>query len=388
MMTVTRIAVSDFRSIAEEWDAFLEASTNNTIFLTYEWLISWWDAFGTESRSFYFLVVRNTANGIVGAFPLQVVTLRVGLCLPLKLLVFLGRGWHDSKVVDYTTFMMPPVLPGFESQVYGAVAAYLVVHGDEWDLCALANLLSRHPTTPILESELKTRFKTKRLKQEDNYVINLSATYEDFLKSLSQNQRRQLTMRAKRIQKDYDAKFTLITREDQIEDYLRDYYLLVNERHQWKPNRSQEVFMGHLCRNLARRGWLRSYLLVLNGAPAVTQFGFAYGRKYYLYKAAFSPTFAASSPGTALSAFALRNEIEQGSTEFDFLVGYYDYKQYWSNEVRDMDYLMVFSQRVVSRVKTGVLLLLMQFVRVIGAIATRLRRTVVGRAPRPQKPVE
>jgi len=155
MITVRRIAVSEFRSIAEEWDAFLEASTNNTIFLTYEWLISWWDAFETQSRSFYFLVVRDAGNGIVGAFPLQVVTLRVGRCLPLKLLLFLGRGWNDQKVVDYNTFMMPPVLPGLEGQVYGAVAAYLASHGDEWDLCALANLLSANPKTPILESELK-----------------------------------------------------------------------------------------------------------------------------------------------------------------------------------------------------------------------------------------
>jgi CelD/BcsL family acetyltransferase involved in cellulose biosynthesis len=145
--------------------------------------------------------------------------------------------------------------------------------------------------------------------------------------------------------------------------------------------------MGYLCHNLARRGWLRSYLLVLDGAPAVTQFGFAYGRKYYAYKAAFSPTFAASSPGTALSAFTLRNEIEQGTTEFDYLVGEYDYKQYWGNDVRGIDYLMVFSERVVSRVKTGVLLLLMQLVRVTRGIATRVRRTA-RHAPRPQHPVE
>jgi len=351
MITIKRTSIETLCSIAKEWNTFLETSTNNNIFLTYEWLSSWWNAFKTDSREFYFMLARDADDNIVGAFPLQMVILRFGRLLPLKFLVSIGRGALDHEETEYMTFMMPPTLPGIEKKVYAAMAAYLATHGDEWDLIALTNLLSGNASTPILENELNKIFKLKRSPQGNNYVINLSETYDAFLKRLSRNKRRNFKRRTKRLHKDYDVRLALITRENEIERYMKDYYLLVRQRHHWAPNRAKEAFMKTLCRNLARSGWLRSYMLFLNDVPSATIFGFAYNQKYYAYKAAFNPDFFAVSPGTALYAFAIQNEIEQGIKELDYLIGEYDYKQYWSNEVREIDYIRIYSGSIKSRLK-------------------------------------
>ena len=71
MITIKKIETHDFRAIAEEWNAFLEKSTNNNIFLTYEWLSSWWKAFKPETRTYYFWIARDAEDNIVGGFPLQ-----------------------------------------------------------------------------------------------------------------------------------------------------------------------------------------------------------------------------------------------------------------------------------------------------------------------------
>jgi hypothetical protein len=47
----------------------------------------------------------------------------------------------------------------------------------------------------------------------------------------------------------------------------------------------------------------------------------------------------------------IRNEIEDGSKEYDYLIGKYAYKQYWSNEIRTLDYLQIFPKGIEARLK-------------------------------------
>jgi hypothetical protein len=45
MITIKRIDAMEFESMAAPWNDFVSASTNDNIFLRYEWLMSWWKAF-------------------------------------------------------------------------------------------------------------------------------------------------------------------------------------------------------------------------------------------------------------------------------------------------------------------------------------------------------
>jgi CelD/BcsL family acetyltransferase involved in cellulose biosynthesis len=363
MITIYRIELSEFDAIAEEWNLFVQSSSNDNIFLTHEWLTAWWEAFESDARKFYFLLARDAYGAIAGGFPMQVVTRRFARVLHLKILQFIGRGPLEHET-EYNTFMTPPTLPGLEADVYAAVAEHLCVHQDDWDLLVLLNLLSTHASTPILEKELKQRFKTVRSKQESNYVIALPPTYESFLAGLSRNQRRDLKKGLKMVHKHHAPTFAVISANDDLESYLKDYYQLVQQRHNWTPSKAKEAFMASLCKKLAKAGWLRCYLLMLNNIPAATQLGFRYNKKFYCYKAAFNPAFSALSPGKALFGFALRNEIERGSTEMDYLIGEYGYKGYWCNDVRAVDYIQIVGKRLASRFKV--------------LLATGLRKTAHG----------
>ena len=350
MVTINRIEFSDFNAIAEEWNYFLQSSSNDNLFLTHEWLTTWWDAFESDTRKFYFLLARDAQNAIVGGFPMQVVTRGFGCVLHLKILQFIGRGPLDHET-EYNTFMMPPTLPGLEAEVYAAMVEYIDVHKNDWDTFFLFDLLSTHASTPILEEQLYKRFKATRSKQENNYVIVLPQSYESYLSGLSRNQRRDLKKGHKKVHEHNEPEFEVVTAKDALQSYLKDYYQLVRQRHNWIPNRAREAFMKSLCKKLAGAGWLRCYSLKLNNIPTATQLGFCYQKKYYCYKAAFNPAFSNLSPGKALFNFVLRNEIQHGSTEIDFLTGEYAYKGYWCNDVRNVDYIQIVGKRMVSRFK-------------------------------------
>ena len=152
--------------------------------------------------------------------------------------------------------------------------------------------------------------------------------------------------------------------------------MLFRQRHHWTPSSAKESFIKSSCRTLGRRGWLRSYMLFLNDVPSASLLGFAYNKKYYGYKAAFNPDFFAVCPGTAIFAYIIHNEIEQGIKEFDYLIGEYDYKQYWCNEIRYIDCIQIDSNNIQSRLKIYSDKAVVEFFRSIRRMRTILKRKI------------
>jgi hypothetical protein len=52
------------------WNKLLERSGSNTIFLTFEWISTWWKNFGAHHRLFIALVRKE--NEVIGIFPLMI----------------------------------------------------------------------------------------------------------------------------------------------------------------------------------------------------------------------------------------------------------------------------------------------------------------------------
>ena len=87
-------AVGDIESLvalAPTWNVLLERSRSNTIFLTWEWVYTWWQIYG-EGRRLHVLVVEGEAVGIVGIAPLMKVRSRVLGLLPVEEARFIGDG--------------------------------------------------------------------------------------------------------------------------------------------------------------------------------------------------------------------------------------------------------------------------------------------------------
>ena len=84
-MTDTKIRIisesEDFESLSEVWDGLLRNSgDNNPIYLTHEWLSTWWKHFG-EGKKLNVLLVEEEGQPI-GIVPLMRTEYRIG---PLKI---------------------------------------------------------------------------------------------------------------------------------------------------------------------------------------------------------------------------------------------------------------------------------------------------------------
>jgi CelD/BcsL family acetyltransferase involved in cellulose biosynthesis len=69
------------------------------------------------------------------------------------------------------------------------------------------------------------------------------------------------------------------------------------------------------------RGWLRLYLLEVDGAAAAAWYGWHVGDRFSYYQAGFEPAWSRYSVGFLLLAETVREAIAEGATEYDLLVG-------------------------------------------------------------------
>src|SRR5207249_3171661 len=95
---------SDFVALKDEWNGLLARSTANTIFLTWEWLYSWWEHFQIGRRLAIRLVYDD--DQLVGIAPFYYEAARIKGIIPLKSLQWLGTGEVGS---DYLNVICEPI---------------------------------------------------------------------------------------------------------------------------------------------------------------------------------------------------------------------------------------------------------------------------------------
>jgi CelD/BcsL family acetyltransferase involved in cellulose biosynthesis len=162
-----------------EWNG-LFASSNATIFQSFEWVTAWWKHF-RGGRALYLICIRSQGR-LVGLAPLSRRTVRL-LGIPLfRSLEFLGR-----PHADYLDLI---VAPGFEPAVVEAFVAHFASGLPRVDLLDLEEL----PPWSVLKHAIGLRAEVSGMEAIIDRgpacpYIPLPGTFEEFLSSLGPNTR-------------------------------------------------------------------------------------------------------------------------------------------------------------------------------------------------------
>src|SRR5215472_11459827 len=116
-MNVQRIDnLEQFLSMREEWNALLQSSKSNCVFLTHEWLSSWWKHLADGRR--LSIVTANDIGELVGILPVAVRAPQYARMMP-RVLEFLGSGVIGSDYLDMI------IKGGRETEIIAAFEEYL-----------------------------------------------------------------------------------------------------------------------------------------------------------------------------------------------------------------------------------------------------------------------
>ena len=338
-LSVQRITdVVGFHALRAEWTELLEASASDCIFLTWEWLSTWWKHLGA-GRRLDLLAIRKD-DELIGLLPLMVSPMRPGRSVPCRARQFLGCGSVGSDYLDVI------VRAGLEPEALGALAARLARDGVMVDLAQLNR-------RSAAASSLAERLERQGWHVSDQpgdvcpFIELAGHTWPSFLQSLGGRHRYNVKHRLDRLVK-RAMRFQLVESEDRRREALATLVRLHRKR--WSERGGSTAldaanlvaFHEEFSRLALERGWLRLFVMYLEGDPVAALYGFRYRGTFYFYQTGFDPAHAREGVGQATVGLTIQHAIEEGCAEYDMLHGDEPYKFDWAGKVRELVRLQLY----------------------------------------------
>ena len=322
-----------FEKLREEWASLLEASASNSLFLTWEWLSTWWRHL-SERRGLFLLAARRDGE-LVAMAPLALRPCRPTHLRPFRSLEFLGTGSVGSDYLDVV------IRRGGEPEAQEALAGYLA---EGRIALELAQLRTGACAAAELASLLRQRGWSALQARTDvcPFIPLAGHTWQSYLATLGPAHRYNFQRRLKNLSKHFDVRFERVVSEAQRREALALLVRLHNMRWQGRGGSTAFhtagllSFHNELSRLALDRNWLRLFVLRLNGEPAASLYGFRYGRTFYFYQSGFDPRYSKYSVGLVTMGLAIRSAIEEGVDEYDLLHGDEAYKFDWGRDTREL----------------------------------------------------
>jgi CelD/BcsL family acetyltransferase involved in cellulose biosynthesis len=320
--------IDDLDKLRVRWEELLAQYPQGSIFSTWEWLATWWNAFGADQQ-LHVLAFEDASSQLVGLAPLSLIT-RGFLGKSWKILRLLGDGSGDSDNLDLV------VAPGCASAVVRSLLVYLEDHSDLWDFCELNTIPVSSPAASQLVTSLIERSWIHARVQSPCCQISLPDHWDTYFKQLSSTMRKNFKYHLRRLEKRPNFRIYRCSHENELIQCLPALFELHQKR--WRASgdpgsfgsEKRRGFYQQLSSLLLKRNWLEFWILEIGGKPIAADYGFRYNNVVYALQAGFDPSEHADSPGFCLKGVMLKALIESGVQKYDFLAGFGQNKAQWN----------------------------------------------------------
>jgi CelD/BcsL family acetyltransferase involved in cellulose biosynthesis/peptidoglycan/xylan/chitin deacetylase (PgdA/CDA1 family) len=331
-MTVTEVRdAAAWQRLAPVWNRLLEASAAGTTFLTWEWLSSWWQAYGTDGE-LNVLVARDDAGDVRGIAPLRRQPFR-RLGRTYRTLAFIGDGSADSDYLDFI------VERGFEAPVLTAFFRHLERDLARGVVLRLNDIPATSPHVPLLRQLATNAFWTQE--PVPCATMTLPSTWDEFLGTLRPRFRTKVRSVLRNLESRAAVRFGFCETAADLERLLPALYDLHTRR--WNADGQPGVFgwtqkrdfYEALSPRLLAAGALRLSFLEWQGRVLAAQYGFVYDGTYLHLQEGYEPASEHWNVGVALRGWTIREFLKSGIREYDSLAGVGRHKTDWGAHVKE-----------------------------------------------------
>ncbi len=322
----------EFESLSGVWDSLLQESVDdNSIYLTHEWLSTWWKHFGEGKRLNVLLLEKE--QRVIGIVPLMKSEYRIGL---VKSCLLETIGSVNCNYVG----LIPP------ENREEAVAAFMAYLEEELDNSGLVLRLTLVPEDSKFLEMLRShhaQFSKDLVVQERVMTlapyISLPTTWDEYYRSLGRRMRKALRLAMRSLERAHSVEFQVCTAET-LEESLSKFFDLHQRR--WQSVNVSGIFSEPKMREFYRdigiqfleRKWLHFSCLTADDEMVAAEYGFVHNGKFYGATIARDIRYSKYSVGHLHYIFLIKAAIENGLQEFDFLRGDEPYKFYWTKSAR------------------------------------------------------
>lgn len=327
-----------FDALQAEWNALLQRSTTNVLFMTWEWQRAWWESFGA-GKDLHLFAIRDEGHSLVAICPLFLQQTFIARESPLpeisverpkaiahgepRQAVHLVGG---TEVSDYLDIIALP-----ERHQEACTLLVDALAQEDWQILDLRCIPALSPTVEVVSELAKSHGWEVQLAREDVCpIVELPATWEQYLNTkLDKKQRHELRRKMRRAEQEAIVDWYWITYEN-FDEGLRLFIQLHKASHPEKDAFMDERMQGFfraIARAALEKGWLRLSILRFNRKPVASYLCFDYEGDRLVYNSGFDlSAYADLGPGIVLLGYLIDDAIQQGCRRFDFLQGGERYK--------------------------------------------------------------
>lgn len=318
-----------FFELKDQWSKVLEKSNDNNVFLTWEFLSTYWLHFG-KGKKLRILVIEDK-NEVIAIAPLRQSRYEFGGIFSYNVIKPLGYGG-----ADYNNF----ILTERAAECFWLFLNYLTAKGN-WDLIYLFDLPETSTIPEFLPKTSLCAPKFELIQGKTCPFISLPNSMDVFMHSLDNTFRRDVRRCLRNLERDYGKiELKRYCELGSVEEGLGVFFDLHQERWVSKLGKgvfnSQKIqdFFMNMTNQWAKNGWLALYFLTVKGKPVAAQYCIEFREKIFYALSGFSMEYSKYSPGNVLTLKIIEDCIQRQVREFDFMKGDEHYKFCWTKQYR------------------------------------------------------
>jgi len=325
---------ADFIALENSWDKLLAQSDANTIFLTWDWINSWYNTSTSIIRPY--IIVIESADQIVAIAPFYIQDYKLAKCIPYKALKCLADQAIGS---EYGNFIVSENLGN-----YSAIKLKTMLWHElrspkcskHWDFIWLSNIAAWTSGGQSLLAALAQQPDLRYNQREIEFAATeLQPLNNDILPQLSKSLRTNIKQTTKQLVKKGCVNIQLTQTIDELPQHLDTLFHLHNQRWQHTGNSGSfarrpalMAFYKTFTPLALNNQQLRLLRLEVDGEIQAMQLGYVYAGKFLALQEGFNPDFVAGT-GQVLRHAAFKSCMDERLTEYDFLAIYTDHKRRW-----------------------------------------------------------
>ncbi len=339
--TVTTL--DEFMRLKPLWDKYLESVQSYAPFFCHDWFKLWLDHF-YENQTLLILLLFEE-NELVAIAPLQItsdtlrgVTVRTvsligNVYSPIR--YFLLRPYDDERKIG----LIVRIFDFFRSQFC------------DWDVMDLYPIAEEDGAFVVLKEAVRQSglHYDDAFAFGDQYLDGINFSGDDYFNSLPKKIRKDVPYCKRRLMKNGELEFKVVTTPDMI-DLSMDHYYEVYSKSWQQSEGVGPTFHRDLAKMAAAKGWLRLGILFFNKAPIASQFWLYCNSYAYILKTAYDQEFKKYSPGKILTVEMMKYVIDVDKVaSIDYLHGDESYKKDWTSKRRERKQILVYNNNMKGR---------------------------------------
>lgn len=342
--TVHVASTDEFAASREAWNALVRRMYYPTPFATWEWIYTWWENFRPQSSMLPILVHQGAR--LAAILPLFHASGRASRGL-WSAAVTLDYGGGEDLGADHLDI----ICATDEVEACGhAILAHLVTQHIDWDVIRVAMVaddggLRRTFWCPT--DNVGVDWNRRSLSP----YVELPDSFDEFMARLPRKDRH--TVRSQHRKAINEGARYVSFEGAERESGLKHLFVLHEERASQKgidSSFTNEATMRFHTALLQRMSHDELFLrgLCVGDEIIAGLYAFRIGSRTFLYQLGHAPAWAHLSPGVAIVTESIREAIELGCTEYNFLQGDEPYKRNWARRSRSLLQLNLYNHTFVA----------------------------------------